>query len=102
MTEGQFVKLEGIKDAVMFAIKTIRSVTKNPDITPAEKSQIIGEMLIQAIDMATLGNQIVEDLKPKKTPEEAPVEDILQGEDRLTPPPQAAPGLGGIQLPSTP
>lgn len=60
VTEGQMIKLDGIKNALITSMKTVRAIWKNPMITADEKRQLIDAIYSQMIEMSMLGNEIVE------------------------------------------
>ncbi len=60
VAEGQMIKLDGIKNALITSMKTVRAIWKNPEITADEKRQLIDAIYSQMIEMSMLGNEIVE------------------------------------------
>ena len=63
ISEGELLRLEGIRTALSNSMKLIRLVYKNPEITSDEKRQIIDSSYYQMIQMAQLGNLIIETSK---------------------------------------
>lgn len=59
-SENDLFRLQGIKEALATQTKYIRLVSKNPDIQPGEKRQLIDGVYYMMIQAAHQGNQIVD------------------------------------------
>ncbi|MES2346603.1 MAG: LPD38 domain-containing protein, partial [Pseudomonadota bacterium] len=59
---GAFAKLDGIHESIGQLNNNIRMVYRNPDITPAEKRQLIDTMYGQMIEMSRAGNEAMRDV----------------------------------------
>ena len=57
--ERGLIPLDGVKNALSAAQKSIQAISDNPGIDPDEMRQLIDAIYLQMIDMAKQGNEML-------------------------------------------
>ncbi len=63
MSEGQLTQVQGIREALSNASKTVRMIFRNKEMTRDEKRQTIDAIYYQMIEMAKVGNAVIKEGK---------------------------------------
>jgi len=91
-SENDLFRLQGIKEALATQTKYIRLVSKNPDIKPEEKRQLIDGVYYMMIQAAHQGNQVMDSMNQQLKARGMSVEmpppttlNLSQSDVRLTP-----------------